>query len=230
MPGDHLYDPSSFQIVIVWNGVHHYIPTYLVHHSSILEYKCSLMTQLLGSATELFGQIESDLDESGDEVLIEKFHSLRDNTVQSKHLLNIRGLESTHFPPSTCGPDSRDTVSHLTRKTPLPKDPQPLIKYALQHSLDPDSALRKEHPTPVVPFPPGKEDIKCEDFEIDPDEYQDETVRCIKIAGQLAPQRLLPSKREILVSILRITHFLRYPKNGNVNIFRTELFLYVICT
>ena len=201
MPGDHLYDPSSFQIVIVWNGVNHYIPSYLVHHSSILEYKCSLITQLLGSATELFGQIESDLDESGDEVLIEKFHSLRDNTVQSKHLLNIRGLESTHFPPSTCGPDSRDTVSHLTRKTPLPKDPQPLIKYALQHSLDPDSALRKEHPTPLVPFPPRKEDIKSEDFEIDPDEYQDETVRCIKIAGQLAPQRLLPSKKEILVSI-----------------------------
>ena len=142
MPGDHLYDPSSFQIVIVWNGVNHYIPSYLVHHSSILEYKCSLITQLLGSATELFGQIESDLDESGDEVLIEKFHSLRDNTVQSKHLLNIRGLESTHFPPSTCGPDSRDTVSHLTRKTPLPKDPQPLIKYALQHSLDPDSVKK----------------------------------------------------------------------------------------
>ena len=82
MPGDHLYDPSSFHTVIVWNGVNHYIPTYLVHHSSILEYKCSLITQLLGSATELFGQIESDLDESGDEVFIEKFHSLRDNTVQ----------------------------------------------------------------------------------------------------------------------------------------------------
>ena len=50
---------------------------------------------------------------SGDEVLIEKFHSLRDNTVQSKHLLNIRGLESTHFPPSYMWPQIPETQFHI---------------------------------------------------------------------------------------------------------------------
>lgn len=201
MPGDHCYDPVSFNIVVVWNGLNHYIPSYLVHHSAILEYKCSLINQLLRNVTEIFSDIESDLDESQDEMVIEKFHSLRDNTVQAQHLLNLKGMEYSHFPSSTSGPDPRDSCKHLTRKTPLPMKPKPLIRHALPHALDPDNALKREHPTPIVPCPPEADNIKTEDFNINPDDYRDDTVRCIKVPGQLAPGRLLPSKQEILVSI-----------------------------
>ena len=153
MPGDHLYDPVCFNLVVVWNGLNHYIPSYLVHHSSILQYKCSLINQLLRNATEIFSDIESDLDESQDEMLIEKFHSLRDTTVQAQHPLNMKGAESTHFPSSTCGPDPRDSCKHLSRKTPLPVKPKPLLRYTLPHAFDPDSALKCDHPTPIVPHP-----------------------------------------------------------------------------
>ncbi|MCG8625432.1 MAG: hypothetical protein MJE68_25975, partial [Proteobacteria bacterium] len=201
MPGDHLYDPSSFNIVVVWNGLHHYVPSFLIHHSSILQYKCSVISRLLSSATDLFGEIESDLDESQDQDLIEQFHSLRDTNVIAQHMLATRGMESSHLPPSAGGPDPRDSSSHLTRKTPLPKHPQPLIKFALSHSLDPDSAIQKAHPTPIMPAPPQPKDIKAEDFNIEADQYSDDTVRCVKIPGQLAPSRLLPSKQKLLVSI-----------------------------
>ena len=201
MPGDHTYDPVSFNIVVVWNGLNHYIPSYLVHHSSILQYKCSLINQLLRNATEIFSDIESDLDESQDEMLIDKFHSLRDTTVQAQHLLNLKGAESTHFPSSTAGPDPRDSSKHLTRKTPLPVKPKPLLRYALPHAFNLDSALKCEHPTPIVPLPPAADSIKTEDFELDPEEYDDDSVRCIKVPGQIAPGRLLPSKMEIWCSI-----------------------------
>ena len=36
MPGDNHYDPSSFCVVLAWNGLNHYTPTYLMKHSSIL--------------------------------------------------------------------------------------------------------------------------------------------------------------------------------------------------
>ena len=201
MPGDHTYDPVNFNIVVVWNGLNHYIPSYLVHHSSILQYKCSLISQLLRNATEIFSDIESDLDESQDEMLIDKFHSLRDTTVQAQHLLDLKGAESTHFPSSTAGPDPRDSCKHLTRKTPLPVKPKPLLRYALPHAFDPDTTLKREHPTPIVPLPPAADSIKTEDFELDPEEYDDDTVRCIKVPGQIAPGRLLPSKMEIWCSI-----------------------------
>ena len=160
-----------------------------------------MITQLLRNATEIFSDIESDLDESQDENLIEKFHSLRDTTVQAQHLLNLKGADSTHFASSTSGPDPRDTCKHLTRKTPLPVKPQPLIRHAMPHAFDPDKALKREHPTPIVPHPPEADSIKTEDFEINPEEYEDDTVRCVKVPGQIAPGRLLPSKQEILVSI-----------------------------
>ena len=201
MPGDHLYDPASFNIVLVWNGVNHYIPSFLMHHKAILQFRCSIISKLLSNATELFSEIESDLDDSKDEDLIETFHELRDTTIMSQHLLSTRGMESAPTPSSTCGPDPRDYSKHLTRKTPLPHHPQPLIAFAMSHSLDPDSALKKEHPTPVMPPPPPPEDIKSEDFNIQPSTFESDTVRCVKTAGQVAPGKLLPSKQQLLVSI-----------------------------
>ena len=99
------------------------------------------------------------------------------------------------------GPNPNDVKGHLTRKTPLPAHPEPLISHALQHPLDPDSAFQREHPTPYLQPPPASKDIKQEDFDINPDDYRSDQPRCIKVPGQLAPGRLLPSKKEIIVSI-----------------------------
>ena len=114
-------------------------------------------------------------------------------------MLTTKGMDAPHLPESTGEPDSRDKVSHLTRKTPIPKHPKPLIQYPLSHSLDLDSALKKQHPTPIVPNPP--EELKQEDFDLNPEEFETETVRCIKTAGQLAPGKLLPTKQQLLISI-----------------------------
>ena len=67
--------------------------------------------------------------------------------------------------------------------------------------LDLDSAFWREHPTPYLQPPPASKDIKQEDFDINPDDYRSDQPRCIKVPGQLAPGRLLPSKKEIIVSI-----------------------------
>ena len=151
MPGDNHYDPSSFCVVLAWNGLNHYTPTYLMKHSSILQHRCSVINRLLSTATELFSDIESDLDETKDEDLIDHFHNLRDQTIQATHLLTLKGLEHPILPKSVGGPDPNDVKSHLTRKTPLPVHPEPLISHALQHPLDPDSAV--SHPTPYSLHP-----------------------------------------------------------------------------
>ena len=164
MSGDNHYNPSSFCIVIAWNGLNHYVPTYIMRKSSILQHRCSVISKLLSTARDLFGDIESDLDESQDEELIEKFHNLRDQTVQANHLLAVRGLEHPKLPGSVGGPHPNDVKGHLTRKTPLPVHPEPLIAHALQHPLDPDSALRRQHPTPYLQPPP--QELKREDFQI----------------------------------------------------------------
>ena len=201
MPGDHLYDPAAFQIVIVWNGLNHYIPSYLIHHSSVLQYRCSVISKLLNNATDLFGEIESDLDDCKDEELIEQFHCLRDTAVIASQMLAIRGMESSgKLPSSTTGPDPRDTKGHLTRKTPLPVHPQPLIRFALSHNLNPDSAVKRDNPTPSMPLPsPSK--LNTQDFNIEPSDYETDSVRCIKTAGQKAPGKMIPTRQQLLVSI-----------------------------
>ena len=116
-------------------------------------------------------------------------------------MLALKGLEHPNLPSSVGGPHPNDVKGHLTRKTPLPVHPEPLISHALQHPLDLDSAFWREHPTPYLQPPPASKDIKQEDFDINPEDYRSDQPRCIKIPGQLAPGRLLPSKKEILVSI-----------------------------
>ena len=201
MPGDNHYDPSSFCVVLAWNGLNHYTPTHLMKHSSILQHRCSVINRLLSTATELFSDIESDLDETKDEDLIDHFHNLRDQTIQGTHLLTLKGLEHPTLPKSVGGPDPNDVKSHLTRKTPLPVHPEPLISHALQHPLDPDSTVSHQHPTPYIQPPPSSKDIRQEDFNIDPEDYKTDQPRCIKVPGQLAPGKLLPSQKQILVSI-----------------------------
>ena len=172
MPGDNHYDPSSFCVVLAWNGLNHYTPTYLMKHSSILQHRCSVINRLLSTATDLFSDIGSDLDESKDEDLIEQFHNLRDQTIQASHLLTLKGLQHPKLPKSVCGPDPNDVKSHLTRKTPLPLHPEPLISHALQHPLDLDSAVSCAYPTPYMQPPPSSKDIKQEDFDINPEDYK----------------------------------------------------------
>ena len=201
MRGDNLYDPSSFCVVLAWNGLNHYTPTYLMKHSSILQHRCSVITRLLSKATEIFSDIESDLDETKDEDSIDHFHNLSDQTVQATHLLAVKGLEHPKLPSSIGRPHPNDVKGHLTRKTALSAHPEPFISHALQHPLDPDSAFWRACPTPSIQPPPASKDIKQEDFQIDPEEFKNDQPRCIKVPGQLAPGKLLPSKKEILVSI-----------------------------
>ena len=76
-----------------------------------------------------------------------------------------------------------------------------MISHALQHPLDLDSAISREHPTPYIQPPPSSKDIKQEDFDINPEEFKTDQTRYIKVLGQLAPGKLLPSQKKILVSI-----------------------------
>ena len=153
----------------------------------------------MSTATDLFGDIESDLDKSQDNELIEQFHSLRDQTVQANHLLAVRGLEHPKLPTSTAGPHPNDVSSHLTRKTPLPVHPEPLIAHALQHPLDLDSTLRRQHPTPYMQPPP--QEVKRENFQINPADFTTDKPKCVKVAGQVAPGKLSYPKQRLLISI-----------------------------
>ena len=135
-----------------------------MRHSSILQHRCSVITRLLSKAMEIFSDIESELDESKDEDLIEYFHNLRDQTVQANHLLALKGLENPKPPASTGGSHPNDVKSHLTTKTPLLAHPEPLISHAFQQPLNLDSTFRRAHPTSFIQPPPAPKDIKWEDF------------------------------------------------------------------
>ena len=95
MSGDNHYDPSSFCVVLAWNGLNHYTPTYLMKHSSILQHRCSVINRLLSTATDLFSDIESDLDESKDEDLIEQFHNLRDQNHSGFPFAYTQGIRAS---------------------------------------------------------------------------------------------------------------------------------------
>ena len=116
--------------------------------------------------------LESDLDESKDEDLIEQFHNLRDQTIQASHLLTLKGLEHPKLPKSVCGPDPNDVKSHLTQENTFATSSRTFNFTCFTTSSDPDSAVLRAHPTPYMQPPPSSKDIKQEDFEHKPRRLQ----------------------------------------------------------
>ena len=128
MPGDHKFCTPEIPIVVVWNGLNHYIPTYTSQYDSTLKWKMSIISKHLTEAISLFGEIEGDLDDSEDLELCEQFHALRDKAVQSKKLLAKSHISTVVIPPSHIGPDPRDIITSLTRSTTLQQHPTPAFK------------------------------------------------------------------------------------------------------
>ena len=85
MPGDHKFCTPEVPIVVVWNGLNHYVPTYPASTDSTLKWKMSIIAKHINEATSLLGEIEGNLDDSEDLELCEQFHILRDTAVQSKN-------------------------------------------------------------------------------------------------------------------------------------------------
>ena len=87
MPGDHKYATPEIPIVIVWNGLNHYVPTYSSNESVLLHWKMSLINRHITEATSLFGEIENDLNDQTDFDLCEQFHLLKSTADLSKQML-----------------------------------------------------------------------------------------------------------------------------------------------
>ena len=85
MPGDHKYASPEIPIVIVWNGLNHYVPTYSANNDVILHWKLSLINRHISEAISLFGEVEGDLNDQTDFDLCEQFHLLKSTADQSKN-------------------------------------------------------------------------------------------------------------------------------------------------
>ena len=153
MPGDHKYCTPEIPIVVVWNGLNHYCPTYTPNPESTLKWKMSLISKHISEATSLFGEIEGDLDDSKDFDLCEQFHVLKGTAVQAQKLLAKSHISSLIIPPSHIGPDPRDIMVSLTRSTILQEHPVPAFRGNMSVALEEvvDVAAGANYKVPLFP-------------------------------------------------------------------------------
>ena len=119
MPGDHKYDTPNIPIVVVWNGINFYSPTYPTSPENVMKWKLTLVNKHLTEAIGIFGEVEGELDDNEDMDLCEQFHSLRDTAVRAQTLLKGSGIGQVVIPQSNMGHDPRDIQTSLTRCTSL---------------------------------------------------------------------------------------------------------------
>ena len=164
MPGDHKFCTPEIPIVVVWNGLNHYAPTYTSSTDSTLKWKMSIIAKHINEATSLFGEIEGDLDDSEDLELCEQFYILRDTAVQSKKLLAKSHISTLVIPPSHIGPDPRDIITSLTRSTTLQEHPIPAFKGQQSLTLESvvDIAKAANYLVPLVPSFPETQQTESE--------------------------------------------------------------------
>ena len=159
MPGDHTYDTPTIPIVVVWNGVNHYSPTYPITSNSVLKWKLSVIGKHLQEAISIFGEIESDIDDQNDFDLCEQFHIMRDTAVRSKHLLGASaiGIGQVAVPKSHLGPDPRDIQTSITRSTVLKEHPAQMVKGGMSRTLESviDVAEATNPAIPLIPSIPS---------------------------------------------------------------------------
>ena len=158
MPGDHTYDTPTIPIVVVWNGVNHYSPTYPITSNSVLKWKLSVIGKHLQEAISILGEIESDIDDQNDFDLCEQFHIMRDTAVRSKHLLGASaiGIGQVAIPKSHLGPDPRDIQTSITRSTVLKEHPAQMVKGGMSRTLESliDVAEATNPAIPLIPSIP----------------------------------------------------------------------------
>ena len=136
MPGDECYDCQEIPVVVVWNGLNHYSPTYPSHGNSILKWKCSLINRHMTHALNLFGEIEQDDNYQDDIELSQCFHSLMSNVKEAQAMLESKGIANVALPSTHLGPDPRDIQKTMTRTTPLPKHPVIFTKGGMSSALE----------------------------------------------------------------------------------------------
>lgn len=153
MPGDECYDCQEIPVVVVWNGLNHYSPTYPSHGNSILKWKCSLINRHISHAINLFGEIESDENYQEDIELSQCFHSLMSKVKETQVMLESKGVANVALPSTHIGPDPRDVMKTMTRTTPLPKHPMIFTKGGMSADLEAvaDVASASDDSKPFIP-------------------------------------------------------------------------------
>ena len=159
MPGDHIYASPEIPIVIVLNGLNHYVPTYSANNDVILHWKLSLINRHISEAISLFREVEGDLNDQTDFDLCEQIHLLKSTADQSKKLLeNTAGkMGKAVIPPTHIGPDPRDIMTSLTRCTTLAEHPLPHFKGYMSLTLESvvDVAAAANYKLPLIPQVPN---------------------------------------------------------------------------
>ena len=144
MPGDECYDCQEIPVVVVWNGLSHYSPTYPSHGNSTLKWKCSLINRHITHALNLFGEIEQDDNYQDDIELSQCFHSLMSNVKEAQAMLESKGIANVALPSTHRGPDPRDIQKTMSRTTPLPKHPVIFTKGGMSSALEVWQMLQKQ--------------------------------------------------------------------------------------
>ena len=138
MPGDHTYDTPTIPIVVIWNGLNHYCPTYASSPNTVLKWKMSCVNHHLRKAISTFGEIEGDLNDTEDFELCQQFHVLRNCAVLTQQMLAAKctSIGQVVIPKPHVGPDPRDIHKKFTRQTTLPDHPCPSIQGQQSKTLE----------------------------------------------------------------------------------------------
>ena len=156
MPGDHTYATPEIPMVIIWNGLNHYCPTYPSNWDDIINWKLTLVDKHISEAISIFGEVEGELDDAHDFPLCEQFHSLRDTAVNAQKMLTSASvhINKVVIPEPHIGPDPRDIMTSLTRTTNLAKHPVPAVKGFMSERLESivDVAEATNPAVPLVPI------------------------------------------------------------------------------
>ena len=62
LTGGHTYDPPTFPIVLAWNDICHYAPTYLVHPQALTHWRLSIVNRHITEECNMFSNVEPELD------------------------------------------------------------------------------------------------------------------------------------------------------------------------
>ena len=153
MPGDECYDCQELLVVLVWNGLNHYSPTYPTHGNSILKWKYILINRHITHALNLFGEIEQDDNYEEDMEISDCFQSLVNSVKEAQNLLEAKGIANVALSPTHIGPDPRDIQKTMSRTTPLPKHPVIFTKGGMSSALEEvaDVAEAADDTKPLVP-------------------------------------------------------------------------------
>ena len=122
VPEDDEHDPPRFPIVIGWNGVNHYIPTFISSPTNIIKWKIALLQKHLDAIEDLYGEIKRPLATMAPELNLKLSNLVVISSSTAESMGETKGLKATklsHLIPEVNLRPGREDLTKRTRLTSI---------------------------------------------------------------------------------------------------------------